>query len=149
MTIEVLPPAPGQLPNLTGPFSGLGLQGIAFSELAMDPVTGDLAIPVHVVTGADAVIQKYRQRVRFFRGEWFLDQRLGVTYLQTIFIKAPNQIFVDAVFRAVLEGTPGVATVDAFSTILDRPTRTLFQDFQAHLVDGSTVISQASPFILG
>lgn len=139
----------GQTPNLTGPFSGLGLPSITFSELATNPTTGDLAFPPYIVRGPDAILQKIRQRFKFFKGEWFLDQRLGVPYLQSIFIKAPNQIFIDAVFSAVLSGTPGVASVASFSSSLDRPSRTLTVNFQVQLVDGTTVTAQAEPFILG
>lgn len=139
----------GGVPNLTSPFSGLAVPSIAFSELATDPTTGDLAFPPYIVRGPDAVVQKIRQRFKFFKGEWFLDQRLGVPYLQSIFIKAPNQIFIDAVFSSVLLGTPGVASIASFSSSLDRLSRTLTVDFQVTLVDGTTVTAQAEPFILG
>lgn len=149
MPVIVQSSAPGQTPNLAGPYSGLAAPGIAFSELAMDPTTGDLVFPPYIVTGADAVVQKIRQRFKFFKGEWFLDQRLGVPFLQSIFIKSPDQIFINAVFSSVLLGTPGVASIASFSSSLDRLFRTLTVDFQATLVDGTTVIAQAEPFILG
>lgn len=139
----------GGTPNLAGPFSGVPAPSIAFSELAMDPITGDLAFPPYIVRGPDAVLQKIRQRFKFFRGEWFLDQNLGVPYLQSIFVKGPNRVLIDAIFNEVLSGTPGVASVASFSSSLDLPSRTLTVNFQLTLVDGTTVVAQAEPFILG
>jgi hypothetical protein len=134
---------------LTSQFSGLPSPTIAFSELAIDPVTGDLAMPPYIVKGADAVVQKMRQRFRMFKGEWFLDLRLGVPYLQSIFIKNPSQVLINTIFTKVLTGTPGVSSVASFNGTLDRATRALVSDFQAVLVDGTSVIAQAEPFIIG
>jgi len=140
---------PSGVPSLTSPFSGVPTPTISFSELALDPVTWDILLPVQILQGPPAVIQKVRQRFRFFKGEWFLDQRLGIPFLQAIFIKSPSQLLVNAIFQQVLAGTPGVASVTSFSSSLDRPSRTLTVDFVAPLVDGSQVVAQAEPFIIG
>lgn len=131
-----------------GAFSGVPISSITFSTLALDPVTWDLVLPVRILQGPDAVIQKIKQRFRFFKGEWFLDQRLGIPFLQTVFVKAPSLILISAIFQQVLLGTPGVASVTSFSATLDGQTRTLTADFVAVLVDGTTVTAQAEPFII-
>lgn len=139
---------PPGVPSLTSPFSGVPTPSIAFSEIALNPLTWDILLPVQILRGADAVVQKIRQRFRFFKGEWFLDQRLGIPFLTAIFIKAPSQILINTIFQQVLTGTPGVASVTSFDASLDRVTRTLTVNFTAVLVDGTQVIAQAEPFII-
>jgi len=119
------------------------------AELALDPVSGDIAFPPYILTGPLCVIQRIRVRFRFFLGEWFLDQRLGIPYFQDILIKNPDPTLISAIFRQVLLTTPGVLRVDAFTATLDAPTRVLTVNFQATLTDGSTIITaQAEPFII-
>ncbi len=131
------------------PYSGIPTAVIALSAWALDPATGDLALPITLLFGADAVLQKIRSRFRFFKGEWFLDTRLGVPYLQIVLVKNPDLILINAIFSKVLATTPGVASVDSFTCLLDRPTRTLTCTFQITLSDGTKVIAQAEPFIIG
>lgn len=119
------------------------------ADIALDPATNDIEIPLRILKGAPCVIQRIRVRFRFFLGEWFLDQRLGVPYFQDILVKSPDPILISAVFRKVLLGTPGVLHVDAFSANLDRLTRVLTVNFQATLVDSTTSITALNePFIL-
>jgi hypothetical protein len=121
---------------------------LPYVELALDPVTNDLAIPPAWITGPDAVIQRVQVRFRFFLGEWFLDQRLGVPYFRDVLIKNPDPLVVSTVFRKVLEMTPGVSSVDSLVANLDASSRTLMIDFKATLSDGSVIVAQAEPFIL-
>jgi hypothetical protein len=56
---------------------------------------GDLADPVVLVSGLDAILQGIEVRLRIVRGEWFANQRLGLPYY-------PNDIVSDA--DAILGG---------------------------------------------
>lgn len=134
---------------VTSPYSGIPTPVIAFSTLALDPATGSLAIPVRILRGPDACIQKLRSRFRLFKGEWFLDQRIGIPYKQKILVKNPDPVLINAIFRKVILGTPGFASLDSFDAQkLDRARRELTVNFQATLVDGTTVIAQAEPFLV-
>lgn len=122
---------------------------IGYTEVALNIATGDIAIPVHLLRGAEAIIQRIRVRFRFVKGEWFLDQRLGVPYFQEVFKKNPDTRLITEIFRTVLRTTPGVKKVDSFTAALDSATRTLSCTFHATLTDGTVVLSDAEPFIIG
>jgi hypothetical protein len=98
---------------------------------------GDLVL----VDGKDAIEQHLRIRLKTFKGEWFLDQRVGVPYFQNIFIRAPNLAVVNAIYRKAILSTPGVTGVDSLLVSLDRGTRHLSVSFAAQTADG--VISYA------
>ncbi len=122
--------------------------GLQIADLALDPVSGDLAFPPRIIRGAEAVAQRIRVRFRWFLGEWFLDQRQGVPYYRDILVKNPDPILISFIFRRVLTSTPGVRSVSKFSAVLDRASRTLTVNFEATLADSSTLIANAEPFIL-
>ena len=128
--------------------SGVDIPELAYATLAIDPVSGDLPEKPFIARGADAVVQKIRSRFRFFKGEWFLDTRLGVPYLQSVFIKRPNQALITSIFSKVLTDTPGVNRVVRFSSSWDRDTRTLTTDFEAVLDDGTIIRATSEPFII-
>lgn len=122
---------------------------LPYAELALDPATWDVAYPVRVLTGGDAILQRIKVRFRFFLGEWFLDTRLGVPYFRDILIKSPDLILVSAIFRQVLLTTPGVKSVASFTSTPDWSARLLTADFEATLDDGTRIVAQAEPFIIG
>jgi len=77
-----------------------------FGEL--DLSSGDLQF----VTGADAVAQHLRIRLRFFLGEWFLDTRVGIPYFSVFFIKQPNLAAIEAIYRRAIQTVPGVDSLE-------------------------------------
>lgn len=138
-----------QLPELE-PFTleEISPKELPYKELALDPGTWDIAVPVRFLTGPDAVLQRIKVRFRFFLGEWFLDQRLGIPYYRDILIKNPDILLITTVFRRVLTTTPGVARVPKFKAELLTTERKLICDFVALLANGSQIIAEAEPFIL-
>ena len=129
--------------EITSPGSGLNIV-----EWALDPVTGDMALPVRMLRGIEAIAQRIRVRFRWFKGEWFLDQRQGVPYFEDILVKAPDPILINFIFRRVLLSIPGVKAVAKFSAVLDRATRILTVDFEAVLDDNTVLTATAEPFII-
>jgi hypothetical protein len=119
-------------------------------DLAIDPVTGDLEIPVRLLSGADSVLQRVWIRLRWFLGEWFLDQRLGVPWRERILIKGVDVRDVKQILARVVEQTPGVASVVDFDCTIDRRTRRLtIPKMTIVLDDGSTIqAKQKAPFIV-
>ena len=114
----------------------------------LDPATWDLVVPLRILRGAPAVVQRVRCRFRFWLGEWFLDTRLGVPYRERVLIKNPDTNLISALFRDVLATTPGIRAVEYFRAELDRPTRSLTCNFLAYLTDGATVVAQGEPFVV-
>lgn len=103
-----------------------------------------------LANGVTAIAQHMRIRVRFFLGEWFLDQREGVPYYRDVFIKNPSRAVVVSTFKRVILSTPGVATLDRFEFELDRSTRVATIDWEVTTTDGVVLTSaDYGPFILG
>lgn len=95
------------------------------------------------------VVQRLRQRLRFFLGEWFLDQRLGIPYFQRVFVSNPDIPLITSLFRRTILRTTGVAAVEKLSVRFDRNTRTLLTSFEAKLVgDPRVIVFSEEPFVL-
>lgn len=121
----------------------------SYRDLALDPATGDLALPVQLITGADCVAQRLRIRLRFWLGEWFLDQRLGIPYVRSVLVKNPDLVLIRSIFRRVILSTPGVARLDSLVLTHDRAGRRLvIEDFRATFVDGSAFQLTEVPFVV-
>jgi hypothetical protein len=123
-------------------------------DLAINDTTGDLYLDetgdLAVVTGADAVVQDLRSRLRFFLGEWFLDQREGVPYFREVFgVKRPSPLALSSMFRRVVQETAGISQVVELSAVWDSAARHLAIEFAAVLEDGGIVTTrETGPFIV-
>ena len=119
-----------------------------WKDLALDLATWDLMLPIQLVTGADAIAQRVAIRFKFWLGEWFLDTRQGVPYLQTVLVPNPDLTLIRTLFRRVIKTTPGVKHVGALDMRWEKAERRLIVDaFTATLVDGSELVMEA-PFIV-
>jgi hypothetical protein len=97
-------------------------------DLLLDESTWDLvtdATDLKLVDGADAVRQHLAQRLKTFLGEWFLDQRIGVPYLQQVLVKNPDPVVLDSVFKAEIIHTPGIVELLSFDLGIDAGARRL------------------------
>lgn len=97
--------------------------------LAIDPATNDLLVDgsgnLGMVTSTEAVGQHVRQRLKTFRGEWFLDTTAGVPWLAQIMGSKYDPALAEAVVKAEILDTDGVAEITSFSVGFDRATRGL------------------------
>jgi hypothetical protein len=112
------------------------------ADLALDTLTGDLDITgdeLHVIDGDDAIIQHLAIRLRLFRGEWFLDETIGMPYYERVLVKNPDLVAVRSAFRQAIITTPGIASLDKFSLALDSATRKLTVEFTAIKDSGGTL----------
>jgi len=103
--------------------------------------SGDLQLidgELSLTSGSEAVAQGLRQRLLFFRGEWFLDTRLGVDWFGTVLKKNPNWTRVDQMIRAVVIGTPGIKNVRSLDLDFNSAQRSLSLDIDGELEDLST-----------
>lgn len=99
----------------------------------LDEATHDLVVPIQWTTGVDAVAQRLRIKLRWFRDEWFADRDLGVRYLEGDSVKADEAIlgnrFDEARARAEyleqITTTPNVIAVPMFEVSFDGRTRRL------------------------
>jgi hypothetical protein len=99
---------------------------------------------------ATEVLQRVLTRLVLHRGEWYLDQRLGVPWREYLWLPTTTEAQAAAVLRQAVEGTPGVESVSILSVVFDDAHQTLELAFEA-MTDQQTVITTATldtPFIL-
>ena len=79
-----------------------------------------------LVEDAEAVAQHARQRLLFWRAEWFLNPDAGVDYLRYILGRPPTeQPVAEAVLKREILATPGVVEIVEFDADYDRASRGL------------------------
>jgi hypothetical protein len=101
---------------------------------------GDLAFTdgnIALATGIEEVAQKLKVRYSFFLGEWYLDKRLGVPWIQSIFVKGTPENLIRSKLMRVALRCPGVSSVEDFQLVLDNSRRQLALSFQARLDSGA------------
>lgn len=109
----------------------------------LDLTTGD----IQLISGSEEIAQHLRIRLKFFIGEWFLDTRLGIPYIQKVFRKNPNSNVVrDLIQRAALS-TPGVLEIQTLTFDFDSANRRLAVDLRA-LITGDEVLDFSEELIL-
>jgi hypothetical protein len=105
---------------------------------------GDLV----VLDGVDAIVQQIGIRLRYIKGEWFINPSEGMPYYDSILgQKAPNLAAVVALFRRVILDTPGVVAVSGLTVQYDPNERTLTVNFDATADTGEVLTF--SDFIVG
>lgn len=117
-------------------------------DLALDPKTGDLLIvdfDAGLVDGIDQIAQNLAIRLRFMRGEWFLNILAGVPYYQYFFIKNPNQIQVETFLKDEISNTRGVQEITSFSSNFDGQSRRFSVIFGCRTIDGNLEMEQNLP----
>lgn len=94
------------------------------NDLHLD-ASGNLVMAVDVT----AIGQHIRQRLMFWKREWFLDQDAGVDWKADVFSRRPEQKdFADAVIKLEIATTPGVVEIEEYVSRYDRVSRGLIVD---------------------
>ena len=92
--------------------------------LTLSAPTGD--IEFKVVDGIESTRQRIVQGLRFHRGEWFLNTRLGVPYLGDVFGYPLDTELARQVITAYILRHEDVTSVDVDEVRFVAETRTLF-----------------------
>ena len=71
------------------------------------------------VADGDAVPQGIRIRVGMFLGECYLNESIGVDYVDSIFVKNPDQLLVRSLLERAISGTPDVTNVSGAQLVND------------------------------
>lgn len=114
-------------------------------DFKIDTATGDIDLSTNdlvLLDHIEAVAQHLRIRLRFFLGEWFLDQRVGIPYVEKILGKVGRrENVVRAIFRKVILTTPGVEALRSLDLTYTGETRLLTLEFDADIVGADEPIS--------
>lgn len=95
--------------------------------------------------GIDWVRQRLMTRFKFFQGEWFLDERLGVPYFRSVLVKNPDLGVVRSIFRRIILTTPGVISITHFEVRYNDSARHLEFEFTARATTGNIIVSAGDP----
>lgn len=97
-------------------------------DLAMNIESGDLVVnngDLLLIDTAERVAQQILITLRFWRGEWFLDTRDGVPYLEYILIKNPNENHIRQILTEKITSVDGVTAVTAMDLAMNSKQRIL------------------------
>lgn len=86
-----------------------------------------------------AVAQHVRIRLRFFKGEYFLNPAEGIPFYERVLIKNPSMPLVIALFKRVVRETPGIVEILSFAADYVPATRSLTLNFEARCSSGETL----------
>lgn len=83
-----------------------------------------------VVEGIDRVYQQIKVRLLTFLGEWFLDDRVGIPWIEDILIKNPNSSHIKAMIYdqiVEVEGVKEVISIDIYFETKEREMNIQFK----------------------
>lgn len=115
-------------------------------NLLLDDDTWDLVMTRGNLTtssGYDAARQAVYQRLRFFKGEWYADENVGIPYWQSILArKNPDLAAIREIFRQAILVTPGIASITSIRLDwADQGARQMSLSFSAVMDDGSLLVT--------
>lgn len=76
------------------------------------------------------VAQKLKIKLQTFKGEWFLDETIGLPYFQTILTRGVSKNTIDTLFQEQILSEPDVLEIVEFNSIIDVQTRTYQLSFK-------------------
>jgi hypothetical protein len=104
-------------------------------DIALHAATHDLLLAegdLVLIGHAERVAQEIKVELLTWLGEWFLDTRRGLPYLERILVKNPNLEIVRQICIGKILQVPDVAKVEKMSLAVDAKTRTLTVDYVAY-----------------
>ena len=107
-------------------------------DLKLDTTTHDLDVTAGKLTlldGVDYVAQACEVRLKFFLGEWFLDQRLGVPWFQKILGQKPRLNAVSEILQSAALTTPGLDAITEWELDYTGASRSLSISFKGQAGD--------------
>lgn len=115
-----------------------------FDALTNDITTGSNYDIRLTVNAGEWLSAKLQHRLQMFRGEWYLDQTIGVPYFQDILKKQTDLNQINAIFLSAISETEGVEEILEFTTELDSATRVYSVSFTVRAESGEIVTGEAS-----
>ena len=108
-------------------------------DLAMDMASGDLVLrkgDILLIDNAERVAQQILITLRFWLGEWFLDVKDGIPYLEYVLVKSPNLLHIRQIFTEAIEQVEGVQRVEEMELAFDIKNRSLRVDYEVSTAYG-------------
>lgn len=108
-------------------------------DLGLNAKTHDLIIDngdLIVIDNAERVAQQIKIQLLTWAGEWFLDTRHGVPYLDYILVKNPNIELISSIFREQIMSVDDVDSVNSLEINYNAQTRTMEVEYEASTTYG-------------
>lgn len=102
-------------------------------DIALNIASNDLVIKNNdliLIDNAERVAQQVLITLRFWLGEWFLDTREGVPYLEYVLVKNPNMSHIRQILTEKIQSVEGVKSIISLDFDFRRVTRELYVDFE-------------------
>jgi len=97
---------------------------------AANPIEGDLELSNGALVWTDqtdAIAQDIRVRLRWFRGEWFIDRRTGFPWFERVLGHKIRSRIAESLLRRAILSTPGVTAIREMTvSVVDRRLYTMF-----------------------
>jgi hypothetical protein len=84
--------------------------------------------------------QRLAARFQFVLGEYFLDQRQGISYYRDVFVKNPDLDVLRSLFRRVILTTPDIVGIASYALSYDEAARAMTFNFVAIHASGEKVV---------
>ena len=104
---------------------------LSLSVQQVDPVADTYDLDGSLVDGLESVRQRIQQRLRFWRGTWFLDSGAGVPYLRDVLGHRRNLALATSAITAQIRTVPDVTVVQNVTSSFD---------FDLRIIDYSAVV---------
>ena len=108
-------------------------------DIGLNVQTWDIALQNNdfiLIDNAERISQQIKISLQFWLGEWFLNDTLGVPYLERICVKNPNLQHIRQIFRNVIQNVSGIIAVNALDLTVDASKRVLTVTYTATTTDG-------------
>lgn len=102
-------------------------------DIALNIASNDLVIKNNdliLIDNAERVAQQVLITLRFWLGEWFLDTRQGVPYLEYVLVKNPNMNHIRQILAEKIQSVEGVNNIVSLDFDFRRITRELYVNFE-------------------
>lgn len=112
-----------------------------YSDLLMDPVTGDLDVSQGLqIIESNQISLRQRLWMRFnvWQGDWFFDETLGFPY-RTYISKKVMKTVLDNKIKEVTRYEPDVTQIANFTSVMDHTTRSYQAYFQVYTLENEVV----------
>lgn len=104
-------------------------------DIALNIASNDLVIKNNdliLIDNAERIAQQVLITLRFWLGEWFLDTREGMPYLEYILVKNPNMSHIKQILTEKIKSVDGVNSIVSLNFDFRRIRRELYVDFEVN-----------------
>lgn len=116
------------------------------NDLALT-ATGRLQLETDEVIAASI---KLKHRFQFFKGEWFLDTRVGVPYFDVVYVKNPDIELIRRMIRRIILSCPPITNVKKVDVFYLPSSRMCAFEFKATAEDGRIIAGGPGlPYLVG